>query len=100
MTLSATGPEMYEGDVVGVQVSFNDGASFELARTAAGSTQFRILDRYKMTNRLGQDYYRLRLDRTPFYRNDGSTLLSPNEVPNFDQIKKNKHGEVAFFMVQ
>ncbi len=99
MTLSATGPEMYEGDVVGVQVSFNDGASFELARTAAGSTQFRILDRYKMTNRLGQDYYRLRLDRTPFYRNDGSTLLSPNGVPTFDQIKITKTGELDFFML-
>ena len=99
MTLSATGPEIYEGDTVGVQVSFNNGSSFEIAKTAEGSTQFRILDRYKMTNRLGEDYYRLRLDRTPFYKNDGSTLLSPNGVPTFDQIKITKTGELDFFML-
>ena len=96
---SGTGPNYFENDTVSVEVSFNKGVSFEAAKTATGSTQFRILDRYMMTDRLGEDYYRLRLDRTPFYRNDGSTLLSPNGKPTFDEIRVNKSGESPFVML-
>ena len=96
---SGTGPNYFENDTVSVEVSFNKGVSFEAAKTTTGSTQFRILDRYMMTDRLGEDYYRLRLDRTPFYRNDGSTLLSPNGEPTFDEIRINKSGESPFVML-
>ena len=96
---STTGPNYFENDVVNVQVSFDKGSSFETAKTASGGTQFRILDRYMMTDRLGQNYWRLRLDRVPFYRNDGSTLLSPNGVPTFDKIRLDKAGEQPFIML-
>ena len=99
LALSAADPGYYENDIVTVLVSFDNGNNYEVAKTAAGGTQFRILDKYKMTNRLGQDYHRLRLDRVPFYRNDGSTLLSPNGEPTFDHIKISKSGANDFIML-
>ena len=90
INLTGSDPGYYENETVNVSISFDGGNSYELAKTAAGSTQFRILDKYKMTNRYGEEYYRFRLDRTPFYRNNGSTLLSPNGRPTFDHIKISK----------
>ena len=58
---------IYENDVVSVEVSYNGGSSFETAKTSSGGTQFRVMDRYPVTDRLGNETYRFRLDVAPFY---------------------------------
>ena len=84
--------QIRENDVITVEVSFNNGNSFETAKTSSGSTSFRVLDVYEFVNRLGNTEFRYRLDKTPHFRNDGSTRLSPNGVPTFDKIRLNKSG--------
>tara|TARA_Y100000004_G_scaffold195315_1_gene261997 strand:- start:334 stop:6702 length:6369 start_codon:yes stop_codon:yes gene_type:complete len=84
--------QIRENDVITVEVSFNNGSSFETAKTSSGSTSFRVLDVYEFVNRLGNTEFRYRLDETPYFRNDGSTRLSPNGVPTFDKIRLNKSG--------
>jgi hypothetical protein len=83
---------IYENDVVTVEVSYNGGSSYEIAKTSSGGTQFRIMDRYEVTDRLGNDSYKFRLDVAPFFRLDGSTQLAPNGKPTYDKIRINKSG--------
>jgi len=83
---------IYENDIVGVEVSYNGGSSYETAKTSSGGTQFRVMDRYAITDRLGAESYRFRLDVAPFYRNDGSTLIAPNGRPTYDKIRIVKTG--------
>ena len=86
------GPAIYENDVIAVEVSYNNGQSYEAAKTSSGGTAFRVMDSYDMSDRFGNTYSRYRLDETPFYRNDGSTLLAPNGRPTYDKIRLNKSG--------
>ena len=81
-----------ENDIVNVEVSFNNGTSFETARTSSGGTNFRIMDVYEVVNHENVTQFKYRLDETPFYKNDGSTKLSPNGFPTFDKIRLNKSG--------
>ena len=90
---------IYENDVVSVEISYNGGSSYENAKTSSGGTQFRIMDRYPVTNRLGVETYRFRLDVAPFYRNDGSTLVAPNGRPTYDKIRINKIGSGTWTML-
>tara|TARA_R100000654_G_scaffold7724_4_gene18799 strand:+ start:18063 stop:24182 length:6120 start_codon:yes stop_codon:yes gene_type:complete len=83
---------IYENDTVGVEVSYNGGSSYETAKTSSGGTQFRVMDRYEVTDRLGNESYRFRLDVAPFFRVDGSTLVAPNGRPLYDKIRINKIG--------
>ena len=50
------------------------------------------MDRYEVTDRLGNDSYKFRLDVAPFFRLDGSTQLAPNGKPTYDKIRINKSG--------
>ena len=90
---------IYENDVIGVEVSYNGGSSYETAKTSSGGTQFRVMDRYAITDRLGAESYRFRLDVAPFYRNDGSTQLAPNGRPTYDKIRLVKGGSIAWTML-
>ena len=90
---------IYENDVVTVEVSYNGGSSYESAKTSSGGTQFRIMDRYEVTDRLGNDSYRFRLDVVPFFRNDGSTQLAPNGRPLYDKIRIVKVGTGTWTMI-
>ena len=90
---------IYENDVVTVEVSYNGGSSYESAKTSSGGTQFRIMDRYEITDRLGNDSYRFRLDVAPFFRNDGSTQLAPNGKPTYDKIRIVKVGTGTWTMI-
>ena len=90
---------IYENDVVTVEVSYNGGSSYESAKTSSGGTQFRIMDRYEITDRLGNDSYRFRLDVVPFFRNDGSTQLAPNGKPTYDKIRIVKVGTGTWTML-
>jgi len=92
ITTGATNYQIRENDVVNVEVSFNNGSSFETAKTSSGSTSFRVMDMYEVVNHNGNTEFRYRLDETPFYKNDGSTRLSPNGFPTFDKIRLNKSG--------
>ena len=91
--------QIYENDVVTVEVSYNGGSSYESAKTSSGGTQFRIMDRYEVTDRLGNESYRFRLDVAPFFRADGSTLVAPNGRPTYDKIRINKIGTGTWTMI-
>ena len=80
-------PAIYEGDNVTYEVSYNKGNTFETVKKSDGTTNFKILDRYERKTHTGGTEYRLRPDATPFYRNDGSTLIAPNGKPTYDIIR-------------
>ena len=85
-------PAIYEGDNVTYEVSYNNGNSYETVKKSDGTTTFKILDRYERKTHLGGSEYRLRPDATPFYRDDGSTLIAPNGIPTYDIIRIRKAG--------
>ena len=95
--ISSVAPSIYEGDNVTYEVSYNNGNSYETVKKSDGTTSFKILDRYERKTHTGGTEYRLRPDATPFYRNDGSTLIAPNGKPTYDDIRIKK-GNTTFNM--